>query len=619
LATFGYQSMAVDTSFSGITGLSVFGAVAGRQVPVLAWVGLDDGTRYSFTYNTRGQVTRIARAAQNPAGQWIDLSYAEYTLPDAGSDCPRYTASSVWAKEWNNANPVTTTYSVEGDRQVVTQPDGTQQKIIYATTGWQRGLVLGTETLSGSDVKRSTRATWTQDDTGLGYQLNPRVTSSSVSDSANSRRTEIEYLTAQESEFRLPKKVSEFKGNDTMPLRYTETSYDLGYDYTELRHIIGLVTEQRLYDGAGSLQSKTGYAYDTAGCVTDQIGAVRHDDGYNAVVKRGALCSVTRYRTGTEDTQSPASIVAARMTYDSLGSPLSSTDAGDHKTTTAYQDNFAGTVNHNTFAYPTSATDADQNALPEVQRLSATVTYDFDTGRVVKARDVKGAEVLNEYDAAGQTLKVTQRDGVSNVDKGYTRFVYSRTQDFVESFSLVNVVGGVNVEAYSVQVFDGMGRVLASAGNHPGSAGGYRAQIVEYNNLGQSVKQYNPVEVNSSWVVAGDDLSTGWSYSSQTYDWKGRPLVTTNAANIPGQSTTSTSAYDGCGCAGGEVVTLTDEVGRKQKVYHDVLGRVVKTEVLNPDETVYSTTMNRYDALDQVTRARTYQGVAPEPESDQGV
>lgn len=53
--------------------------------------------------------------------------------------------------------------------------------------------------------------------------------------------------------------------------------------------------------------------------------------------------------------------------------------------------------------------------------------------------------------------------------------------------------------------------------------------------------------------------------------------------------TTKTASYAGCGCAGGEVVTLTDEgtidagvsKKRQQKIYKDVLGRVVKTEILN--------------------------------------
>ena len=67
-------------------------------------------------------------------------------------------------------------------------------------------------------------------------------------------------------------------------------------------------------------------------------------------------------------------------------------------------------------------------------------------------------------------------------------------------------------------------------------------------------------------------------------------------------------SYDSCGCAGGDTVTLTDEVGRKQKVYQDTLGRTLKTEVLNTNNTVYSTIKNTYNIRDQITNVRQYQG-----------
>jgi YD repeat-containing protein len=68
------------------------------------------------------------------------------------------------------------------------------------------------------------------------------------------------------------------------------------------------------------------------------------------------------------------------------------------------------------------------------------------------------------------------------------------------------------------------------------------------------------------------------------------------------------ASYTGCGCAGGEVVTLTDEMTRRQKVYSDVLGRPWKREVLNWDGTVYSTTTNALNARDQVTLVRQWAG-----------
>src|SRR5260370_22804901 len=120
--------------------------------------------------------------------------------------------------------------------------------------------------------------------------------------------------------------------------------------------------------------------------------------------------------------------------------------------------------------------------------------------------------------------------------------------------------------------------------------------------MGRAVKQSNPTEVNNSWTPVGDD-AIGIFYTSQTYDWKGRPLVTTNT-----DGKQKYASYTACGCAGSEVTTLTDEVGRQQKVYSDVLGRTAKSEVLNGDSTVYATTVNSYNGRDQVTQVRQYQG-----------
>ncbi|HEV7746049.1 MAG TPA: hypothetical protein VGO56_13700 [Pyrinomonadaceae bacterium] len=166
-------------------------------------------------------------------------------------------------------------------------------------------------------------------------------------------------------------------------------------------------------------------------------------------------------------------------------------------------------------------------------------------------------------------------------------------------------------EAYSISFTDGAGRPYYSASNHPGSNGGYRGVNTLYDVMGRVWKASNPTEVNSSSTPFGDDVA-GWLYTTQTYDWKGRPLVTTNP-----DLTTRTASYSGCGCAGGEVVTLTDEgtidagvaKRRQQKIYADVFGRTAKTETFNwQGPSVYATTVNTYDARDQVTLVRQYAG-----------
>src|SRR5207248_811133 len=124
-------------------------------------------------------------------------------------------------------------------------------------------------------------------------------------------------------------------------------------------------------------------------------------------------------------------------------------------------------------------------------------------------------------------------------------------------------------------------RVFASLVNHPGSSGGYSGQWTFYDVMGRVSNQSTPTEINGDWQAWGDDETPDHSFprwTAQTYDWKGRPLRTTNPDGMY-----KDASYAGCGCAGGEVVRLTDEVGRKQKIYSDVLGRTVKAETYNWD------------------------------------
>ena len=171
-------------------------------------------------------------------------------------------------------------------------------------------------------------------------------------------------------------------------------------------------------------------------------------------------------------------------------------------------------------------------------------------------------------------------------------------------------------EAHSFKITDGHGRVIATASDHPGSTGGFSGQLILYDAMGRTIKQSNPTETSASGTpsqwAAGDDASAGWLYTQQTYDWKGRPLIKTNT-----DGTTKEASYAGCGCAGGQVVTLTDEgtlvsgtlQKRQQKIYSDVLGRPWKTELLNwQGGSVYSTSVTTYNARDEMTLARQYQG-----------
>ena len=112
-----------------------------------------------------------------------------------------------------------------------------------------------------------------------------------------------------------------------------------------------------------------------------------------------------------------------------------------------------------------------------------------------------------------------QLERVTTVNNGaYKRFWYG--PNYVASYATVNTIAD---ELYAVQAVDGLGRVMGTASNHPGSYGGYSLVSTIYDQMGRVWQQSNPTEINSAWLVSGDDAA-GIYYTQQTYDWKGRPL-----------------------------------------------------------------------------------------------
>src|SRR6185369_13110210 len=326
--------------------------------------------------------------------------------------------------------------------------------------------------------------------------------------------------------------------------------------------------------------------------------ATQHDSAYNTSFNaRGNVTSLSQW--DFTDIANASKKLTTYTNYYVTGTPASATDPATHTSTISYTDAFSDSVNRNTFAYPTTLTDADG--------YSSTVQYNFDFGATTRtqspapAGQPQGAIRTMTYNSLGQLERVTTQN-----NGAYKRFWYG--PNYVASYTSVNNVAD---ELYAIQVTDGLGRVIGAASNHPGSSGGYSLVNTVYDQMGRLWKQSNPMEINNSWIVTGDDAA-GIYYTQQTYDWKGRPLVTTNT-----DSTTKTASYSGCGCAGGEVVTLTDEgtidggvaKRRQEKIYSDVLGRTVKTELLNWQVGgVYSTTVNTYNVRDQVAQVREYAG-----------
>ena len=577
---------------------NVVGTANNAVLPLLKQVGLPGGDRFEFEYTNAAQVQVIRRFRADNSQPFYTVFQYESTT----TDTPRLSQTRVAAENWTGVNgvpaEVTTYFAVDPDGACrLTAPDGTVYKEYYGT-GWQRGLTTLSEVWLGVDKKKWTTTAWTQDNTSVSYEANPRVTETNVYDSGgNRRRTTIDY--GQYAQWGLPFAVREYAADAETPIRETFTDYNLSPEYVE-RRIIGLVSFVHVSNYV-QWQSKTSFTYDDpARLHALPAAATQHDSSYNtAFTARGNVTSVARW--DVDDPGNAAKKLTTYTNYFNTGTPKSTTDPAGHQSSLTYTDSFSDNVSRNTFAYATTITDADD--------FTSTVQYNFHFGAKTRtqgpppAGQPQGAIQTITYDSIGRVERIKT---VNN--EAYTRYQYG--PKFVLSFSTVNNVAD---EAYNVQVFDGVGRVIAAAGNHPNSSGGYRAQMTIYDLMGRAVKTSNPAEITETWEPAGDDAA-GWLYTQQTYDWQGRPLRTTHP-----DTTYREAAYSGCGCAGGSVVTLTDEgtldagvtKRRQQKIYSDILGRTVKTEILNwQNGSVYSATVNTYNARDQVTQIREYAGPA---------
>lgn len=652
-ARFEYTNVSIDYNFGS---MNVFGLADSSTLKMLSRVKLADDSYFDFSYTSWGQVWKITNFAADNS----PINYRSYNLPQTTAqhgDCPRFTSRKDWARYWNGDTdgtmasneeatttfmiPVSDTWTMPdstqqtGMRCEVTTPDGKLDKIYYigvagTTSGWRRGLQALVETHSGGTWRRKVMTTWTQDNTSVSYPLNPRELETNIYDpSGNRKRTETTYQQfnfANGTSCHFLRDTYEYAANASTRLRSTRIDYNMSAVYTD-RRIIGLVSERKLYEGdvngGGPLKAREAFFYDNengASSIQGNDAPIQHDNTNftsSFVSGRGNLSSVRRYNVDDQ-----AQFTTTFSKYNTAGAVVSVKDASNHETTISYAESFSDGNNlRNTLAYPTNTTDADL--------FSSTKKYHFDSGAVTATQtplpngttNTPGPQQLYTYDSIGRLQQVS-----NSVTSLYTRIEYSTNAARRDTFTTYQDSLG---EARSFKIADGHGRIVASATEHPGSSGGYSAVRTTYDVMGRSIATSNPAEtaasgVPSQWTTVGDDASVGWVFTQQTYDWRGRPLVTTNPSmtSNPAETTTKEISYSTCGCAGGDVITLTDEgtidagiaKRRQQKIYKDVLGRVVKTENLNWESgTVYNSTVNTYDVRDLITQKREYDGAEGSP------
>jgi hypothetical protein len=193
----------------------------------------------------------------------------------------------------------------------------------------------------------------------------------------------------------LPTEVIEYNADGITVLRRTTTTYFNGGANQQAyidRRVLGLPREVIVYNGANQPQSKTWYDYDwsdAAYWAALPAAATQHDASGTSY-GRGNLVWVGRW--DVTDVNNSSKILNSYTKYNRTGSIIKTEDAYGQGTAISYTDAFSDAVNRNTFAYPTSTTDAEN--------YSSSTQYNYDFGGVTRVQDPKGAVQTITYDGA---------------------------------------------------------------------------------------------------------------------------------------------------------------------------------------------------------------------------
>ena len=308
-------------------------------------------------YNAYAQVYRVSNIAADLSTHVLNSTEIDIASPSNPTDVPRFTSTSTKAENFNGGNAVIVTNTVPAaaaDYSLATgisinsrvvkvgvagHPDQLYTRVHYGGSGWKEGLTLATEDCTDANDTCTTRQRWTwtdftQDNTGLAYILNPRVTESRVGDGTNTKRTTVSYYGA--SLFSLPEYVRVYDTDLSTVLKELHTVYDLDAAYTS-RRIIGLAgtAEVKGHDGSGlNLASRVTYGYDAGNFdgAGQNISPVGHDGtnyGNGFVAGRGNLTSETRWNVESGKESNSAYAIGSSAKYNTAGAVVSQTTPWD--------------------------------------------------------------------------------------------------------------------------------------------------------------------------------------------------------------------------------------------------------------------------------------------------
>lgn len=232
----------------------------------------------------------------------------------------------------------------------------------------------------------------------------------------------------------------------------------------------------------------------------------------------------------------------------------------------------------NEYAYPTIVTKG-----PVGTQLETSLAYDKYTGLVVSSKDENNLVTDYKYDP--ETLRQTRTEYPNGA---WTKFDINNTQFPYYSKITSSLDSERSVSSWNY--FDGAGRGFR---NRSLTANGYLTTDLEFDSVGQIKKTYNPYTVA---VLTNHTRPEDIKFAEVTSrDGLGRVLQTTFA-----DGTTVSAAYNG------NIITLTDQAGKKRRQEADALGRIKRVDEPdvsgNFDTPTAPITEYAYDGNDNLTK-----------------
>ncbi|MBL8192898.1 MAG: RHS repeat-associated core domain-containing protein, partial [Blastocatellia bacterium] len=381
--------------------------------------------------------------------------------------------------------------------------------------------------------------------------------------------------------------TEELKGFDGQIIRRVERTYlrNLnGIDYAGLNrqiapannpnlfdtHLKSLILSESIKNKFNSIESTSTYEYDNysndglhAALDPASLPANLHDPLFQGTqrIQRGNVTSITRGASTPE-----ASTIYSQ--YDVLGNVTAIVGPlANQKTETEYSE-------ASQFTFPTQTKQFVSGGVSGNRVLISNRTYDFDTGLVITSSGFNGDTTTFQYnDLLDRLTREIRPTGF-----GETTYAYSPPGEYPNAVTVESTLdAGRNLT--SLSKFDGFLRTIEQRRtDHEGEV----VSTTEYDAGGRVEKVTNPFRDGQSLTTDG--------YTTTTYDALDR-VKTVNTFAQDGTSTgTVTTEYET------NLVTVTDQAGKRRKSETDAAGRLVNVFEPDPQNNLNIVTNYEYDA-----------------------